>query len=82
MCKNEFEDDTPLLVRTWWRVHELSLVPIGADQAAKFKNDSNEYKLLVSEIEKLRKEISDITTEKRKSLNYYEARMRILKHTI
>lgn len=35
--KNEFEDDMPLLVRTWFKVKELSLVPIGADEAAKLK---------------------------------------------
>ena len=35
--KNDYEDDTPLLVRTWWKIKELSLVPIGADAAAKFR---------------------------------------------
>lgn len=35
--KNEFEDDMPLLVRTWWKGKEVSLVAIGADDAAKIK---------------------------------------------
>ena len=35
--KNEFNDEYPLLVRTWWKIKELSLVPIGADAAAKFR---------------------------------------------
>ena len=35
--KNEFEDDMPMVVRLWWKVKELSLVPIGADAAAKLK---------------------------------------------
>lgn len=37
--KNEFNDGMPMLVRTWWKVKELSLVPIGADAAAKFRNE-------------------------------------------
>jgi len=40
--KNEYEDDTPLVVRTWWKVKELSLVPIGADAAAKLKRAMTE----------------------------------------
>lgn len=35
--KNDFNDDMPLLVRTFWKIKELSLVPIGADEAAKLK---------------------------------------------
>ncbi|MFA5803675.1 MAG: phage major capsid protein [Melioribacteraceae bacterium] len=38
--KNEFNDDMPLLVRTFWKVKELSLVPIGADEAAKLKRNA------------------------------------------
>ena len=37
--KNEFADDMPLLVRTWWKIKELSLVAIGADEAAKLKRE-------------------------------------------
>lgn len=32
---NDYRDHIPLLVRTWWKVRELSLVPIGADAEAK-----------------------------------------------
>ena len=35
--KNDFEDDYPLLVRTWWKCREVSIVAIGADDAAKIK---------------------------------------------
>lgn len=35
--KNDFTDSYPLVVRTWWKIKELSLVPIGADAAAKFR---------------------------------------------
>lgn len=35
--KNEYEDDLPLLVRLWWKGKEVSLVAIGADDAAKIK---------------------------------------------
>lgn len=38
--KNEFEDDLPFLVRTYWKIKELSLVPIGADDAAKFRAEA------------------------------------------
>ena len=36
---NDFADSIPLVVRTWWLPKELSLVPIGADQAAKFRSE-------------------------------------------
>jgi hypothetical protein len=36
--KNDFDDDYPMVVRKWWKTHELSLVAIGADEAAKFKS--------------------------------------------
>lgn len=39
--KNEFDDGYPMVVRTWWKTHELSLVAIGADEAAKFKSLAN-----------------------------------------
>lgn len=35
--KNEFDDDVPLLVRLWWKCKEVSIVAIGADDAAKIK---------------------------------------------
>lgn len=39
--KNEFDDGYPMVVRTWWKTHELSLVAIGADDAAKFRSLAN-----------------------------------------
>ena len=36
--KNDFNDGVPFVVRTKWTPFELSLVPIGADQAAKFRS--------------------------------------------
>lgn len=35
--RNDYDDEVPLLVRTRWKVRELSLVAIGADEAAKFR---------------------------------------------
>lgn len=49
--KNEFEDELPLLVRLWWKVKEISLVPIGADEAAKLKREF-EQKLVNPEMQK------------------------------
>lgn len=40
--KNSYEDDYTMVVRKWWKVHELSLVAIGADEAAKFKTIATE----------------------------------------
>jgi hypothetical protein len=34
---NNFEDEYPFIVRTWWKPKELSMVPIGADDQAKFR---------------------------------------------
>lgn len=53
--RNDFTDDYPLVVRTKWSVHELSLVPIGADSAAKFKSEVGN-KRLFDELSKLRAE--------------------------
>lgn len=55
--KNEFEDDMPLLVRTWWKIKELSLVPIGADEAAKFRSEA-EGKIKAQDPE-LQKKLND-----------------------
>lgn len=38
--RNDFTDGLPLLVRTWWRVQELSGVAIGADKDAKLTGTS------------------------------------------
>lgn len=56
--KNEYEDDIPLLVRTWWKKKELSLVPLGADEAAKIKRAlENGIKAEDPEIQKLMNDI-------------------------
>lgn len=34
---NNYEDEYPFIVRTWWKPKELSMVPIGADDQAKFR---------------------------------------------
>ena len=39
IIKNDFEDGLRILVRTKWEIKEGSLVPIGADKAAKFKSE-------------------------------------------
>lgn len=80
--KNEYEDSYPLLVRTWWKTHELSLVPIGADEAAKFKSASGlENKKLFDEIESLRKEVSELKP-KGKDKAQFERRLRLIKTKI
>lgn len=61
--RNDFEDDYPLIVRTWWKTKELSGVAIGADELAKFKSlhDQDTVKMLekfneqAREIEELKK---------------------------
>lgn len=77
--KNEYEDGYPMLVRTWWKSHELSLVPIGADEAAKFKSASSiENKKLFDEIEGLRKEIAELKP-KGKNKAHFERRLKLSK---
>lgn len=85
--KNEYEDDYPLVVRTWWKTKELSLVPIGADEAAKFKSaDGMSMKKLIDEMSKLRTEIAELkkeaspVTEKSKSL--YEKRLKMIQYEL
>lgn len=56
--KNEFDDDMPLLVRTAWKVKELSLVPIGADEAAKFRSEATGK--IISNDPELQKKINEI----------------------
>jgi hypothetical protein len=59
--RNEYEDNIPLLVRTWWQEHELSLVPIGADATAKFKSASEfENKELIEKINTLEREVESL----------------------
>lgn len=65
--KNEFDDGLPMLVRTWWKTKELSLVPIGADDAAKFKSEGGmmDQKVL-DQINELRKEIEELKKQNQK----------------
>lgn len=59
--KNEFEDDYPMVVRTKWSIKELSLVPIGADEAAKFKSVKDETaSKFMEQINELKKEVDAI----------------------
>lgn len=85
--RNDFEDGLPMLVRTWWKTHELSGVAIGADEAAKFKSESADQQALIKKIGELQKEVATlkntlpVTSEGRRSLTYIEARLKILQHT-
>jgi len=76
--KNDFADGRPLVVRTWWKIRELSLVPIGADSSAKFRGEKE--KQVLEEIEELRAQLEqirkEITTGKHKS--FYERKLRLI----
>jgi hypothetical protein len=83
--KNEFDDGYPMVIRTWWKVHELSLVPIGADDAAKFKSEAHhDNKILLDKVNQLSAEIEELKKskepEKERGLTYHEAQVRLLKH--
>ncbi len=59
--RNDFKDNTPLVVRTWWKVHELSGVAIGADELAKFKSVHDiETVKMIDKINSLEKQINEI----------------------
>lgn len=85
--KNDHNDGIPMVVRTWWKTHELSGVAIGADEAAKFKSASDfESRILVEKISSLEKDIAEIKKTKtepekvERGLTYHEARVRLLKY--
>jgi hypothetical protein len=90
--KNEFDDGAPMLVRTWWKTKELSLVPIGADDAAKFKSIANESeKKFMDKIAEQQKQIEQILEEinniksppvKKRNLKKLEMRLSIMKHEL
>ncbi|MBK8609066.1 MAG: phage major capsid protein [Chitinophagaceae bacterium] len=61
--KNDFEDNTPLVVRTWWKIKELSLVPIGADAAAKFRAELQGKNKITSEDPELQKKLDELQKE-------------------
>lgn len=85
--RNDYEDGIPLLVRTWWQEHELSLVPIGADATAKFKS-AEEFvnKELIEKISALENEVKELKDNKtapeqvKRGLTYQEAQVRLLKY--
>lgn len=85
--RNDFEDGVPMVIRTWWKVHELSLVPIGADETAKFKSASDfENKQVIEKMAALEKEIEELKKPKQepekveRGLTYHEAQVRLLKY--
>lgn len=63
--RNDFEDSYPMVVRTWWKTQELSGVAIGADEAAKFKSQSegNETKYL-EKLQELQRQIDELKAPK------------------
>ena len=83
--RNDFEDGYPMVVRTWWKTHELSGVAIGADELAKFKSihDEGTMKMLEKlneqgkEIEELKKQFNPERSGKDKSI--FERRLRASK---
>ncbi len=79
--KNQYEDGYPMVVRTWWKEHELSLVPIGADQAAKFKSELEQNPLALK-VKALEKEIEDLKPKpiKENRLSYHEVRLKIIEN--
>lgn len=87
---NDFEDGIRMLVRTWWKVHELSGVAIGADDAAKFKSAALDEKYL-NKISELQKEITELKknistgkeepkTEEKRGMSYIEYRLRMIEN--
>lgn len=84
--KNDFEDGIPMLVRTWWKTHELSGVAIGADDAAKFKSEAEIDKKYLNKIGDLQKEIAELKKailpkeEEKRGMSLIEYRLRMLKH--
>lgn len=83
--KNDFEDGVPMLVRTWWKTHELSGVAIGADEAAKFKSETQD-KHYIQKINELTKDIAELKKnilpkqEEERGMNYIEYRLKMIKH--
>jgi len=83
--KNEFNDNYPMVVRTWWKTIELSLVPIGADDAAKFKSLPEDQHKLVEKVAELSAQIEELKKPKepekeKRGLTYHEAQVRLLKY--
>lgn len=58
---NDFKDGVPFVIRTWWRVKELSLVPIGADDQAKFRAAAAmNVESIVEQVNSLKTEIEEL----------------------
>lgn len=79
-----------MLVRTWWKVHELSGVAIGADEAAKFKSEAQD-KHYITKINELQKDIADLKqklqpkaedpkSEEKRGMTYIEYRLRMIEN--
>jgi hypothetical protein len=85
--KNDFKDDIPFVVRTWWKTKELSLVPIGADSAAKFKSmeEGKFFDILnkqKSEIEDIRKQLLELKKVSNLSKKQLEKKLFTMKHEL
>lgn len=62
--KNDYADGLPLVIRTGADLLEVSLVPIGADQAAKFRSMFVEKKEdVMAEIQELEHELKELINE-------------------
>jgi hypothetical protein len=83
--RNDHTDGVPMLVRLWWKTHELSGVAIGADEAAKFKSEAQD-KHYIQKITELQKDIEEIKKnippkkEERAGMSYVEYRLRMIEH--
>lgn len=76
--KNDFADSRPLVIRKWWSVKELSIVPIGADANAKFREVPDvlaRVEELQDEIKKLREELS---TKQKYNKGYYQRKLQLI----
>lgn len=63
--RNDFDDNVPLIIRTWWKTRELSGVAIGADAAAKFKSFHDEgIQNLIVQVSKLTNEVLELKNGK------------------
>lgn len=79
--RNDFEDDTPFVVRTKWLVRELSLVPIGANDAAKFRSVADYgTKQVMDKVAELQRQINELKKENKpvsgKSKALYERKLK------
>lgn len=66
--RNDYADKLPLIIRKKWDLLENSLVPIGADKAAKFRSMFSNVSLSEVEGENIIKEIREAVNETSKQL--------------